>query len=168
MPSESKLIYRPHAIVFVGAMIAAALIAGACFGQDQMPPCPRHIEAPGFPPIARTAYVTGKITLTVTIDVDGNVSHVDATTDDPKLRDHAPLLQKYAVENMQHWTFAKPHSAPFTQVIVYDYEFDPALPAAGGKHNSPVITMATFDLPDRVTITTNLSFIDIATSRTRN
>lgn len=139
----------------------------ACLAQGQTALCPRHIEAPGYPPIARAAHVTGKITLSVTIDADGNVVHVDATADDPRQQAH-PVLQKFAIENMQHWTFAKPPSAPYTQVMVYDYEFDPALPAAGGRHNSPVVTMATFDLPGRVTITTNLSFIDIDTSRTRN
>ena len=142
MPSESTLIHRPHAIVFVGAMIAAGLIAGVVFRQDQMPLCPRHIEAPSYPYIARAVHVTGKITLTVTIDADGNVTHVDAKAEDPIQQAH-PLFQKSAIENMQHWTFAKPPSAPYKQVVVYDYELGPAQPAAPGKHSLPAITKTT-------------------------
>jgi TonB family protein len=130
--------------------------AGLCFGQEQQALCPRHIEVPTFPPIARAAHVTGKITLTLTIDADGNVRNVEATADNPVMQAH-PLLQKFAVENMQHWTFAKPPSVPYTETIVYDYEFDPSLPADGGANP---ITKVTFDLPNRVTILTNLSIID--------
>jgi TonB family protein len=142
-------------------------MAAACFGQDQAALCPRHIEAPGYPAIARTAHVTGKVTLAVTIDADGKVVHVDATVDDPRQQAH-PLLQKFAVENMQHWTFAKPPSAPYTQIIVYDYEFDQALPTSGGKSSLPAITKTTFDLPDHVTIATNLMFIDTQNARPHN
>ena len=142
-------------------------MAAACFGQDRAAPCPRHIEAPGYPPAARAAHVTGKITLAVTIDADGNVVHVGATAEDPRQQAH-PLLQKFAVENMQHWTFAKPASAPYTEVIVYDYEFDPALTPSGGKSFLPAITKTTFDLPDHVTIATNLMFIDTQNSRLHN
>ncbi len=129
--------------------------------------CPRHIETPGYPPIARTAHVSGKVTLTVTIDADGNVTHVDAVAEDPRQQAH-PLLQNFAIENMQHWTFAKPPSAPYTQVFVYDYELDPALPPSGGKFSAPAITKTAFDLPDHVTIATNLAFIDTQNSRPHN
>ncbi len=133
-------------------------MAGTCFGQEAMPLCPRHIETPDYPPIGRTAHITGKITLTVTIDADGNVQHVEATTDNPVLQAH-PLLQSHAIENMQHWTFAKPPSAPYTLAIIYDYEFDTALPPAGGPYSSPSITKVKFDLPDHVTILTNTTII---------
>lgn len=139
----------------------------ACFAQDQAALCPRHIETPNYPVLARTAHVTGKITLTVTVGLDGNVEHVDATTDNPVQREH-PLLQKYAIENMELWTFAKPPSVPYTQVIVYDYELDPALPPSGGPSSLPSITKTTFDLPNHVSITTNLPMIEVQKSRTRN
>lgn len=141
-------------------------MGAACFAQDQVVLCPKHIETPDYPPIARSAHITGKITLTVTVGADGNVEHVDASTDNPQQREH-PLLRKFAIENMQHWTFAKPPSAPHTQVIVYDYEFDPELPAAGGPSSLPSIVRTTFDLPDHVSITTNLSIIEVQKSRTR-
>jgi hypothetical protein len=102
--------------------------------------------------------LTGKITLTVTIEADGNVEHVEATTDNPVQHGH-PILQEHAIENMRHWTFAKPPSAPCTLIIVYDYEFDTALPPAGGPHWSPSITKVKFDLPDHVTILTNTTII---------
>ena len=128
-------------------------LATVCFGQNQDALCPRHIETPTYPAIARAVRVSGKITLTVTIDADGTVKHVEATPDNPDF----DALQKSAIENMKHWTFAKPQSAPYTQVIVYDYEIDPAPPVAGATP----ITKVTFDLPDRVTIWANQDPINI-------
>jgi Gram-negative bacterial TonB protein C-terminal len=139
------------------------LLVEGCAGHVQQPLCPKHIETPFFPPIARAAHVTGKITLHVAIDADGNVKNVEATADNPVLQAH-PLLQKYAVENMQHWTFAKPSSTPYTQTIVYDYEFDDSLPPEGGLSSLPEITRVNFDLPDRVEISTNLRIIDVSKS----
>jgi len=127
-------------------------LATVCFGQNQDALCPRHIETPTYPAIARTAHVSGKITLTVTIDADGTVKHVEATPDNPDF----DVLQKSAIENMKHWTFAKPQSAPYTQVIVYDYEIDEKLSQAGGT----AVTKVSFDLPDRVTILTGESTIN--------
>jgi hypothetical protein len=132
----------------------------ACFAQDHVALCPRHIETPTYPAIGRTAHVTGKITLTVTIGADGNVEHVDAVTDDPVQQKH-PILQKYAIKNMQHWTFAKPPYAPYTEVVIYDYELDPALPeGTNGK--------TTFDLPNHVSISTSVATIEVEESRTHN
>jgi TonB family protein len=132
-------------------------------GKTQQDLCPRHIETPTFPPIARTAHVTGKITLKVTIDADGKVTNVESAADTSVQQTH-PLLQKSAAENMQHWTFANPTSSPHSQTIVYDYEFDPSLPAEGGPSYLPEITRVTFDLPDHVTIRTNLRIIDTSQS----
>jgi hypothetical protein len=134
-------------------------LAANCFGQNQKPLCPRHIETPDYPAIAGTAHLAGKFTLTATGNSDGNVMHVEATTDSPRAQAH-PLLQKYAIANMERWTFAKPPYAPYTQAIVYDYEFDASLPPSGGPHALPAITKVNFDLPDRVTILTNFPMID--------
>lgn len=126
--------------------------------------CPRHIEAPDYPAVARVAHVTGRFTLTVTIDAEGDVTHVDATTDNPVARAH-PLLQKYAIANMERWTFPKPPYAPYTQDISYDYELSADLPASGGRHGLPVVTKVLFDLPDRVTILTNVPMMEPSSSQ---
>ena len=131
-----------------------------CSGKTQQDLCPRHIETPTFPPIARTAHVTGKISLMVTIDTNGRVTNVETAADTSVQGTH-PLLQKSAVENMQHWTFANPTSFPHSQTIVYDYEFDPSLPGEGGPSYLPAITKVTFDLPDHVTLWTNLRIVDV-------
>jgi TonB family protein len=120
--------------------------------------CPQHIETPDYPPIARTAHVTGKVTLTVTIGANGNVIAVEPSSDSAVQANSQ--LQKHAAENMQHWTFATPPYAPFTQTMVYDYEFDSSLPPEGGKKSMPAITRVNLDLPDHVTISTNLRIID--------
>ena len=140
-------------------------MAAACFGQIQEGLCPKHIETPQYPALARQAHVTGKITLTVTVDADGKVKHVEAATDNPVQRAQ-PLLQNSAVENMQHWTFAKPSFAPYTQVIVFDYEYDSTLPPSGGPSSLPSITKVTIDLPDRVNILINGEIIEPAKSKT--
>jgi TonB family protein len=119
-------------------------MAAAFFGQNQGELCPMHIESPQYPTLARQTHITGEISLAVTIDADGKVKHVEATTNNPILRAH-PLLQDSAVENMQHWTFAKPPFAPYTQAFVFDYEFDPTLPPSGGPSSLPSITKVTID-----------------------
>jgi hypothetical protein len=140
------------------------LLALSCVGQTQQALCPKHIETPDYPAVARAAHVTGKFTMTATIDADGNVTNVEATTDDSVARAH-PLLQKYAVANLEQWTFVKPPYAPYTQAVVYDYELSAGLPASGGRHNAPVVTKVAFDLPDRVTIRVNPPFIEPEASR---
>ncbi len=141
-------------------------ITAGCSANTRQPLCPKHIETPEFPPGARAAHVTGKITLRIAIGADGSVKNVEATPDNPIERTH-PLLQKYAIENMQHWTFAKPSAAPYIQTIVYDYEFDDSLPPEGGASSLPAITKVTFDLPDHVSILTNLRIIDVSKSSGR-
>ncbi|MHB8527240.1 MAG: energy transducer TonB [Candidatus Acidiferrales bacterium] len=139
-------------------------LAGACPAQSQQALCPRHIETPSFPWIARTAHLFGKVTLTVTVNAEGNVTDVEAASNDPA--SHVfPLLQKSAMENLRHWTFAKPPTAPYSDTIVYDYEIDASLPPDDGQHP---ITKVTFDLPSRVTILTNARLIDTDRSRKRN
>jgi TonB family protein len=116
---------------------------GRCF--------PKHIETPKYPPLAEAARIEGKVTLTIGRDADGNITKVEPATDNPLLQ-NTTLLQQAAVESMKRWTFAKPPSIPFKQVIVFDYEIDHSLPADDGQNP---ISKVSFDLPDRVTIVGN-------------
>ncbi|HXQ26826.1 MAG TPA: energy transducer TonB [Candidatus Acidoferrales bacterium] len=134
---------------------------GSCLGQTQEALCPKHIEAPVYPPIARAAHVTGKVVLTVTIDADGNVSDAKPTNSAGSVR----LFKDSAIDNIRHWTFPKPPVTPYTEVVTYEYEFDQSLAPASGKKNLPSVTKVAFDLPDRVTILTNLSTIVNYTSK---
>lgn len=124
-------------------------LTAACFGQAHESLCPRHIEAPVYPQLAHTAHVTGKVVLSVAIGADGNVTDAEVTNRDKR----GALLENSATENIRHWTFAMPPSAPYVQRIVYDYEIDGSLPGDGG--DAGTITRVNFDLPDRVTILTN-------------
>ena len=128
-------------------------LAGSCFGQSMGPLCPRHIEMPTYPPIARAAHVTGKVSLMVTIDAGGRVTNAEVTNNDRWV----PLLKTAAIENIRTWTFTKPPSAPYTQTIVYVYELDPSLPS---NHCSVAVTKVSFDLPDHITVSTNVDFIN--------
>ncbi len=111
--------------------------------------------------------MTGKITLTVTIGAEGRVESVEGTAEDPRQRAH-PLLQRYAIENMRHWTFAKPPAAPYRETIVYDYELDADLPPEDGPSSPPAITRVNFDLPDHVAILTNVQMIETSSSGTHH
>jgi TonB family protein len=102
--------------------------------------CPKHIEIPVFPAIARTAHVMGDVVVKVTIGVSGNVTDAEAIGG-PK------LLQRVSVENARHWTFAPAPSEGFTQTITYTYQLDPNL-----QENSD--TKVEFDLPGHVTLST--------------
>ena len=106
----------------------------------------------------------GEVTLSVTVDADGRVQHVTALPGDEKRQAHK-LLRDSAVENMQHWTFSKPPTAPYTEVIVYDYENDPSLPPSGGPKGLPVLIRVVFDLPDHVTISMNDPIIETNESK---
>ena len=130
-------------------------LAYSCFGQSQEVVCPRHIEIPTYPPIGITAHITGKVVLILTLDADGKVSDVKVANEEDNKG--AGPLRLAATDNIRLWTFAKPPLAPYTQTIVYDFEFDPSLPADDGYHS---IVKVTFDLPDRIAISTNLRIID--------
>jgi len=125
----------------------------ACFAQAPPALCPKHIETPSYPPIGRTAHITGKVILALTIDSDGNVTDARVTNDSKSIA----VLEPGAIANVRHWAFAKPPAAPYLQTIVYDYEFDESLPGDDGNRS---IIKVNFDLPDRVTISTNVRFID--------
>ncbi len=129
-------------------------LADSCFGQQQDALCPRHIETPTYPPIGRTAHLIGKVVLTLSLDADGKVSDVKVANEDDK---GAGPLRLAAIENIRLWTFAKPPVAPYTQTIVYDFELVASLPGDDGDRS---IVKVTFDLPDRVTISTNVMNID--------
>jgi len=127
----------------LAAILLIALgFTAACSAQSNPPLCPRHIETPFYPAIAQTAHVSGKVTLTLTVDAEGNVTDARASsTTDPQR--NASLLERPSLDNIRHWTFAKPPSAPYEQTIVYDFQLGDPGPHAG---------YVSFDLPDRVTI----------------
>jgi len=126
----------------------AVLFLSTCFAQTTV--CPRHIETPKDPPLARSASIMGRVKLTLELAVDGTVAKVETVGGNP-------LLQKAAAENIKLWTFEVPPFVPFTQVITYDYGFDQSLPGDDGTN--PIVKVS-FDLPDRVTIVANVRLVE--------
>jgi TonB family protein len=59
----------------------------------------RHFVSPHYPPLARTAGVSGRVTLKLTVDAEGNVSAV-STESSPH-----PLLEQEARGAVQRWKF---------------------------------------------------------------
>jgi TonB family protein len=129
------------------------LLAGVLSGQGTMSLCPRHIETPFYPSIARTANVYGRVFLLLTIDADGKVTDAEVSN----VAKSTPLLQPDTISNIRRWSFAKPPFSPYQQQIEYDYEIDRSLPLNGA-------TQVTFDLPDRVTIVTSETVINTSRS----
>jgi TonB family protein len=128
----------------------------SCMAQTEEPLCPRHIETPTYPQIARTAHVSGKVVLALTIDADGNVSGAKVANEDEQF---VKLLARGVITNIRLWTFAKPRVAPFTQNITYVFQLDDKLPLAG-VHDYPDVTIVTYDLPNRVTVRANNHVIE--------
>jgi TonB family protein len=137
-------------------------LVGTGSAQGQAALCPRHIETPSYSPMARMANVTGEVVLQVTIDAQGNVADAKATNTGTRVS----LLERGAIENVWHWTFTKPPSAPYTETITYDYEFDLSLPGYDGSPSRPVITKVRFDLPDHVIMATNAMMVEPSQPRT--
>ncbi len=129
-------------------------LAYSCFGQPQEMLCPRHIETPAYPSVAKTAHITGKVILTFTLDANGKVTDAKVVNEDDKW---VGLLKSAATDNIRLWIFAKPPAAPYMQTIVYDFKLDDSLPGDDGDH--PIVKI-TFDLPDRVTISANARLVD--------
>jgi TonB family protein len=122
-------------------MCATLWLVTSCFGQTL---CPKHVEPPTYPPIARAANVQGEVTLKLSIDANGVVTNAEVVN-----RDQMALpLQESAIENIRRWTFEKPQTGPMTQMIVHKYRLDGSLTV---RENYPV-TKVVIDLPDRVTI----------------
>lgn len=115
-------------------------VAGVCSAQTQPALCPRHIETPFYPQIAKMAHVMGKVIVAVTIDADGRVSDAKVINHDNFVK----LLSANAVENIRHWTFVRPPTAPYTEAVTYDYEMPPSLKMQE--------IQVSYDLPDLVRI----------------
>jgi Gram-negative bacterial TonB protein C-terminal len=116
------------------------------FGAVELAPAPeticvRHIEAPGYSHIAITANLQGSVVLQVTIGSDGHVIKANGTGTHRLLCDNAE-------KNVRLWTFSKPAQAPFVHTVVYDYKLE------GPAVNFTPAPEISFDLPDRVSITT--------------
>jgi TonB family protein len=121
--------------------VAMFIAAGTCSAQVAL--LPRHMVTPVYPPIGKTAHVTGKVVLLVTIQADGRVSKVDVTSG-------PPLLQKNAVENVKLWVFDRPAAAPFTQTIVYNFQYGDD--AFQKSCNLEWEVKVSYDLPEQVNL----------------
>ena len=100
---------------------------------------PKHMQAPGYPVIAKTAHVDGEVEVQVTLDSDGKVSDAIAVGG-------PNLLYRSSVESVRLWTFDRPPAAPFKESVFCDYKLNAA------RKNAPSEVLVLFDFPNRVTI----------------
>lgn len=114
-------------------------VAGLAPAPDTI--CVKHIESPDYSHVAITANLQGSVVLQITIDDDGRVIEANGTGAHRLLCDNAE-------RNVRLWTFSKPVRAPYVHRIVYEYKLE------GPAVNFTAAPKISFDLPDRVSITT--------------
>jgi TonB family protein len=137
---------------YVGLACLVSWLVMSAVAESQESIYVTHLEAPDYPRIARVANLQAKITITATINEDGKV--IQATADELTSVAHK-VLQEFALENIQNWTFTKPPHTPYTQVVVYDYRLDSSKPAS----YCPT-TALSFDMPGHVAIVGGVLQVD--------
>jgi hypothetical protein len=100
---------------------------------------PKHMQAPSYPAIAKTAHISREVEIQVTLDSDGRVT-------DALALGGPPLLYRSSVESVRLWTFDRPPAAPFKESVFCDYKLSAA------RKNAPSEVLVLFDFPNRVTI----------------
>lgn len=108
---------------FSRTTVLLLFFSGLCFADGTKWLRPKHIEKPVYPPIARTAHITGQVSLTLTVDESGRVEDVKAHTE-PDRAPGSKILQDSAVKTVRQWTFHKPPRVPYTETVVFDYRMD--------------------------------------------
>jgi Gram-negative bacterial TonB protein C-terminal len=146
------------------ALVCIFFIGGTtCFGQADSSLCPKHIEAPEYSAIARTAHMVGKFAVKISVDADGKVS--SAEIEDLGIDSASQILGQASVMNARRWTFEKPPRAPYDLTIKYEYGFDKSLPV---DHGDRPITKVILDLPNHVSIVSNDRIIMTDDSKSKN
>jgi hypothetical protein len=97
-------------LIFVLSIFLVAEATSAREGSDALPKIIQHAE-PIYPPIARTAHITGEVSVKITTDGE-SVREVEAETG-------PPLLRKASEDNARTWKFA-PHT-PNTFHVTFRY-----------------------------------------------
>lgn len=118
------------------------LLSSTTSGQTGDSVCAKHVEVPEYSRMVRLARLNGRVTLTFTVDADGKVIKARGTGAHQVLCDQSEA-------NIRLWTFTKPTGAPLMQTIVYEYVLE-------GPPFEDYYSHATFDLPDRVTISSRI------------
>ncbi len=131
-------------------------MAASSSSQSEAKLCPRHIETPIFPAIAKIAQISAKVEVGLTIGDDGKVIDAKVLNESDK---GVYLLDRSVLENARLWTFSPPQS-PHTQTLEYDFSFDEKLPEGSA-------TTVSYDLPDRVVLRGGPAIIMTTTSRSR-
>ena len=101
---------RDFYLVFILSILLPAKATLAQESSDALPKVIQHAE-PIYPPIARTAHITGEVSVKITTDGE-SAREVEAETG-------PPLLRKASEDNAKTWKFA-PH-APNTFHVTFRY-----------------------------------------------
>jgi TonB family protein len=114
--------------------------------SPQTPPrLPIHVVSLNYPPLGRQARIQGDAVLIAHIGSDGSVSI-------PILKSGHPMFLRAAEDNLKKWKFQSGEEQEME--ITYHFKFGEH-PASSG------LTECAFDLPDLVTVTSDLPPVKI-------
>jgi hypothetical protein len=116
------------------------LLSISSFAADPQPYL-KSALMPFYPPLARQAQIAGKVTLDFVVNELGDTSEITATVE-TKAVYAKDLLRQAAIENIQNWKFAWPHSCSCRakQKAIFFYKFSGKLESPEG----PTVTVRWF------------------------
>jgi TonB family protein len=97
-----------------GALVAPVGIRAQNVSADSTSRKVRSKVIPAYPDLARSAHLTGKVKIQVTISADGRVT-------DTKVVGGSPVLVSAAIEALAKWRF---EAAPSDTTEIIEFQFD--------------------------------------------
>ena len=141
--AEFRACYKVRMKIAIFVLLTCALASPSLIGQEDTPkpPAVTKYECPQYPETARSAHISGTVTMLVTTD-----GHAVAEV---KVISGPQILAKPAEANVRTWKFADHSPTTFKVVYVYTDE--------GYYKKDPVTKCAAkMNLPTEVTVSTKI------------
>lgn len=106
-------------------------------------PVATHVESLGYPDLARQTAIQGFVEIEIVIGNDGGISSARAISGHP-------LLKQAAEKNIKTWRFGPSSAGDRRLTVTYEFRLEP--PKTYYRPES----QNAFELPTRVTVTSNL------------
>lgn len=136
---------KPVGGVLVLALAGPVVLANLLFSFPQSTQTKVHLrkfQIPGYPPLARQAWVQGKVEVTVHLRSDGTVDSVSDITGHP-------LLASRVADAVKSWEFEPPGHDSMVLVIEFEYVLK------GPQDERNVVHQISGTLPTHCEVVTN-------------